>query len=410
MQKYEMKIPGWHTQGEIERKLLFANLGGIFATFVFGASAVPYLGHLVQWAASHLPPWQPALSFPNPLDTLIHPNWLTGLIWLAYYLLFYAWALFSPKYTNSSALEQYRSAQSPYYHMSYAGQQQEQELPWQREARAEVLGPFLYRPVEEPEDYDGSNSLFTVRTPKQQTPLSQAWPGEEKYELVERCYASYRKALERYNPAPIDLKTPPTFFYWQKKKLGYSGSTPILPEDFLCEEKFDLLLMLLAQHLYWYNLRELGDLGRGFVSAFTPDHAPGTAFLSWTGNFLRIPTNTYQLLKMDLEQLLHSHQRALILEADAYAALLGQGEQFEYQLRGVRWEMEQRGFTDGQPPTISERIGHLEALNKKAREELRAQGFKVKEPPKFKPPAREYERDLRTIREQDERRRLNPGK
>ncbi len=407
MQKYEMKIPGWHTQGEIERKLLFANIGGIFVTFVFGASLIPWLWHVVQWVASHLPFWQPVLPFPNPLEALVHPNWLLGGIWVAYYLLLYAIALLNPKYARwvDREMKHYRSSRA-YYHTSA---NQRQELPWQREAREEMLGPFLYRPVEEPEDYDALDSLFDVHRPKE-APLSQAWQGEEKYELVERCYAIYRKALERYQPQLIELKTPLTFFYSKKAKPGYLGSYPILPEHLLTEEKFEVLLTIYAQHLYWHNLHELGDVFNGPLPALTPDHTPGGWFTVWTGNFLWIPTNTVRDLKDDLEALMRTHQKALVLEADAFAAMLGQGEAFEQQLRLVRWEMQNRGFADEQQPTISERIGHLEALNKKAREELRARGMKVKEPPKFKPPERAWEREMRIISEQDQQRRLGPEK
>jgi hypothetical protein len=404
MQHYEMKIPGWHTQGEIERKLLFANVAGIFVTFVFGATIAPWLWHLAVWGASHLPFWQPVRPFPGLLDALIHPFWLTGLIWLAYYFLLHAWALFTPHYASwlDQELKHYRTSTRIYSH-TYGSPHTSPELPWQRADREEIMGAFLYRPVEEPEDDDDYDSLFHERKPKT-TPLSQAWPGEEKYELVERCYAIYRKALERYQPQLIDLKTPPTFFYWSKKTLGYAGSIPVLPVHLLTEEKFEVLLALLAQHLYWHNLNALGDVLDGPLPALTPDHVPGGWPIAWTGNFLWIPAGALRHLKSDLAELMHAHQKALVLEADAFAAMLGQGETFELQLRNVQWEMQQRGYADVQQPTISERIGHLEALNKQARNELRARGMKVKEPPKWKPP-----RDAHFQIIEEQQRRLGPG-
>jgi hypothetical protein len=410
MHNYEMHIPGWHSQGEINRTLLIANIGGIFATVAFGASGAPFIWHVVQWAASHLPPWQPAIPFPNPVDALLHPDWLTGIIWLAYYLLLYAIALFNPRYSRwiDREMHQYLANDRPaYFHMPYAGQPQRDEQPWQRERKAALLGPFLYRPGEDPDDYEGFDSLFERRRLKH-VPLSQAWEGEEKYELVKRCYTAYREALARYNPSPIDLKTPPTFFYWKKKKLGYVGSIPILPEHLLVEEKFTVLTVLLAQHLYWYNLSELGDMFSGTLSSLTPDHMPGGWLTRWTGNFLWIPTNIAYRLRTDLEDLVRVHQKALVLEADAFAALLGQGEQFELQLRYVRWELEQNHLVDDQEPTLSERIGHLEALNKKARNELRARGVKVKEPPKFKPPANAWDKMYEELRA-DDNYLLGPG-
>lgn len=186
MQKYELKIPGWHTQGEIERKLLFANIGGIFATVAFGASGAPYIWHIIQWGASHLPAFQPALPFPSPLNALFNPNWLTGGIWLAYYFLLYAIALFNPKYHPiSRELARYGAAR-PAYQQSIYNTTGEWDLQQKRQRRAEVLGPFLYRPVEDDsEDYEGFDSLFETRRPRS-IPLSQAWPGEAKYELIER--------------------------------------------------------------------------------------------------------------------------------------------------------------------------------------------------------------------------------
>jgi hypothetical protein len=411
MQNYVMKIPGWHTQGEIERKLLFANIGGVFVTFVFGASFIPWLWHLVQWGASHLPPWQPTIPFPNPLEALIHPNWLTGGIWLAYYLLLYAIALLNPRYSHTLDRQLTRYRSTYHYTHSIYNTAAEWDIQQKRQRQAQVLGPFLYRPIGgEPEEYEGTDSLFSTGKPKH-IPLSQAWEGEAKYELVERCYAIYRKVLkERYDPAPLELKTPPTFFYWEKKYLGYHGSYPILPEEFLTEEKFEVLLTLLAQHIYFYNLRELGEMLSGTLPSLTPEYQPGGWLTGITGSFLWIPANAAWELREDLEQLIHTHQKALILEADAFAALVGQGEQYELQLRIVQWQLQQHNLADDQEPTLSERIGHLEALNKKARNELRAQGFKVKEPPKFQPPADEWDLRRLQIIEEDKQRRLGPGK
>ncbi len=121
--------------------------------------------------------------------------------------------------------------------------------------------------------------------------LSPAFPGEQKHQLVERCYEEYRKALKRFDPPSIlELKTPPTFFYRTDEKLEWlftaEGPLLVLPEELLTPQNIHLLLPPLAHHLAWYNndALDLASIWDGYpedVESFLP---------AWvmliTGNFL----------------------------------------------------------------------------------------------------------------------------
>lgn len=372
MQKFQFSIPGVHTEGEMNKKLLVANVLGLVLTVFSGASLVPWVWAILVWGWSHLAfLGLHLLPFPNPLRYLLAPNWLLAVIWLGYYAVVYFYAAFHSDPKNFTLRSTPVYNHSPFSHNYPA-----------REREERILGPFLYRPVgeEEEERREWSLSLITDYSPKPKAiPQSQAWPGEEKHDLVERCYAEYRKALQRYTPSPIELHTPHTFFYHASKFFAFNGKKPVIPEEFLCEEQLPTLLPLLAQHLYYYNL-EVAD-----TETITPTTLPLPWFLALTGNWLWIPVSTAQLFQSDLRELHTTHRKGLVLEADAFAAMLGQGPQLERMLRRVQHELKQNHMADSHSPTISERIGHLEALNKQERSEVRAHELKVKEPPKFKP-------------------------
>src|SRR5205085_2703501 len=90
--------------------------------------------------------------FPSHPINLSHPNWITGYIWLAYYLL----ALI-----------------------------------------------VLLVPEEAP-----ANST--------QLPLSRAIQGAPHWTHIEQCYTLFREALAAWSPAPVErLKTPTRFEYYQ---------------------------------------------------------------------------------------------------------------------------------------------------------------------------------------------------
>lgn len=321
------------------RKVVVASIVGAFLSFFVGASALPWLWAVVLLGIHQFPQWHQPGSFPNPLYFIATPNVLLGLGWLLYYLVTFVWAM-----------------------MTLSARQKAQ-------IRAEI--DQKYR---QPKDFSDSHSQ------KQQAPLSEAWPGELKYELVERCYQEYRQALQRYNSPPIDLRTPSRFYYRKGGQLEWIGSMPVLPEHLLTPERIHELLPFLAHHLAYYN----SDAPKPDDLNDYPDHVPLAWLLIPTGNFLWLPVKFKHGLEEQLRVDEVAQKKQQVHEADAFAVLLGQGPALEHQLRRMDEEPKQRRQIDRGIPTLSERLGHLEALNKQEREQMRKLGLKPKEPPLVK--------------------------
>ena len=350
-------LPGVPTPEEVSRRLLFANSAGLFLTVFTGASFMPWMWEVIRWVVSHLPFLHPR-PVPSLLNAFVHPNWTMGIIWLGYYLFSYGWACLATPPSAPIA------DQRPLSSHDLAQQSQEP-----------LLRPSLSRP--------GVNKKKEASKSRHaQLLLSQAWPGEEKHDLLEHCYQEYRQALLRYHPVPLELKTPPTFFYHQGKTLGYHGPIPIVPEELLDAKHLAFLRPALAVHLYWYNRDAVGPT----FSPATPRYIPLSALLTLTGNWLWLPVTTRVGIEEDIRRLYRTHQKALILEADAFAVMLGQGPALERQLRESQRVLRQQHVVEEHEPTLSERIGHLEALNKQERAEMRALGLTVQDPAKLPPP------------------------
>lgn len=76
-----------------------------------------------------------------------------------------------------------------------------------------------------------------------------------------------------------------------------------------------------------------------------------------------------------------AQQKQSVLDRDEFAALLGQGPALEHQLRRVEEDLKQRHEIDRNIPTLVERIGRLSVLNERERQEMRALGLTLQEPP-----------------------------
>ena len=63
---------------------------------------------------------------------------------------------------------------------------------------------------------------------------------------------------------------------------------------------------------------------------------------------------------------------------------LGQGPAWEHMLRYFDTELRRDGHLDRSVPTLISRVGRLEALNNKEREEMRKLGLTPEEPPLVK--------------------------
>ncbi len=337
-------------------KVQAASFVGGFCSFLFGASLLPWLLALAQEFFHWFPWWnQPHIgvvfeALPKPLDFVASPNVLLGLIWLLYYGITYLLAA-----TSLSARQQ-----------ANLHQRLVQEYP---------IPASWYTDPSNP-----SSVLFSQqRQRKEQPALAQAWPGEQKWELVEHCYQLFRNALERFDPPPVKLRTPTGFYYrknisleWIKDKMW-----PVLPEEWLTPERIHLLLPLLAHHLAWFNTE--GHVDEALINY--PDYVPFSWLLVLTGNFLWLPVKVKHSLEgqfhlRDMEQ-----RKQRVLDADRFAFYLGQGPALEHLLRRMHTDLEQRGEVDRNVPTLIERIGHLEALNKQEREQMRKLNLKPKEPP-----------------------------
>ena len=151
----------------------WASILGAGLSFLFGCTIVPWLIALSLWAVRHTP-WSanPPGPFPNASLLFSSPNMRFGALWLGYYLITYLWSFYGPFFGKYAR-----------YHSIY---------------------------------------LFTP----QKAPLSRGWPGEQKWELVECCYQRFGEALKRYNPQPVQLKTPPGFYYRKGNELEWEGIIP----------------------------------------------------------------------------------------------------------------------------------------------------------------------------------------
>lgn len=342
------------------RRLATASCIAGFLTFLVGAWIVPWLAALAVWMWHQIPWWHVAEGFPSLLSFLAAPNLGLGLIWLGYYVLLYVCAEWT---------------MSPRQKLEFL-EQMEQE---RRKKYGDDGWSFNWATGRQNQPIEKEN------------PLSQAYPGELKHQLVEQCYQEYRRALTRYDPPFIDLKTPETFFYRKGGKLEWIGSTLILPEEMLTPQRIHELLPFLAHQLYDYNREIMTEENtRGF-----PDHVPFTARLfTLTGNFLWLPVLIKHRIDTNAQINSLTQQKRLILSRDEFAVFLGQGPDLQHQLLRMEEALKERHVVDNTIPTLIERIGRLSVLNEQERKAMRALGLTPKEPPLVAdPPLRQLGKD-----------------
>lgn len=332
-----------HLRQAAIRKLTIASFLGAGFSFAYGAWIAPWLWDIVLWVVHQIPWWHQAGSFPHLLTFVAAPRMLLGLIWFLYYLLTYGWAKasLSPRQKSQLAAKHYQ-------------EQYEQHGEW-----------------------SFSGYTYTQPARPSKAPISHAWTGELKHQLVEHCYAEYRNALARFDPPPLELKTPPTFAYRKGGKIEWEDTVLVLPEEVLTPDRIHELLPFLAHQLYDYNQEEITQEDTtGF-----PDYVPLAPLLFFTGNFLWLPV----LLKHGTEAQDTAEEtaqdRQRVLDRDTFAVLLGQGPALEHQLRRIEEELKRRHEQDTSVPTYIERVGHLSVLNEQERQQMRALGLTPKEPP-----------------------------
>jgi hypothetical protein len=318
-------------------QLLVAHLLGACFSFLFGACIVPWWISILSWVLHRIPWWYTHASFPNLLPYIAAPHVTVGLFWLLYYAVSDAWVFLGKIQEQAGSLTLYGQ------HIWDEG------------------NPCL------PTTYVVDNAS----RPRQKPPLSYAWTNEQKHILIERCYEQYRQALQRYDPSPVNLHTPPSFYYRKGNLLEWDVVTqlPVLPEELLVPERIYELVPLLAHHLAWYNAEALQ------VAAMpgNPAYISGDRMLGLilTGNFIWLPMKVFDTIETSMT----------VHEADSFAAYLGQGSALELLLRRALADLERQGKEDNSYPTLRERIGHLEALNGHERELMQNLGLNTQETP-----------------------------
>jgi hypothetical protein len=318
------------------QQLLVAHLLGACFSFLFGACIIPWWFSILSWVIHRIPWWYTHASFPNLLLYIDAPHVTVGLIWLLYYAVSDAWMFLGTIQEQTSPLTLYGQ------HI------------WD-EGNPRLPTPYV---------------VDSTYRPRQKPPLSFAWTNEQKHILIERCYEQYRKALQRYDPSPVNLHTPPSFYYRKGNLLEWDVATqlPVLPEELLVSERVHELLPLLAHHLAWYNADAL------YVASMPGNHASLSSgcmlCLILTGNFVWLPLKVVDAITPIMT----------VHDADTFAFYLGQGPALELLLRRALTDLERRGQEDNNFPTLRERIGHLEVLNAHEQELMRKLGLYPQEP------------------------------
>jgi len=345
------------------RQVQAASCLGAFLSFFVGACLAPFVWAALAWGF-HWLGWKlfggasPGI-FHGLFDFVVAPSLGVGLIWLLYYIVGYIAALWRLSPREKARLQ------------AQVAQSWSSSSPWQIE-----------REENDDEWVDPLGLASAASSRKGKPILSRAIPGELKHQLVERCYEEYRKALRRYAPPPVDLKTPETFEYGKGVHLGWNKKDmlPILPEELLVPERIHLLLAPLAYHLAWYNS---GEPDRMVLRDF-PDFVPWPWLFIPTGNCLWLPVMVKHRLEVSAYLDEPDEQREQVHQALKFTCYLGQGPALEHLYRRLQAELERQGLEDRSFPTLSERIGYLEVLNRQEREQMRELGLTPKEPPLVK--------------------------
>ena len=204
------------------------------------------------------------------------------------------------------------------------------------------------------------------REPEQELrSFSRAYPDGPPWLLVEQAYGLYRRSLTRFNPSPITrLKTPPTFYYYQRqtnlndlsnpeREMYWKAGNLVINQAYIGpkSEQTELLLPFLARLLYDNN---------------SSDHLVKTLFqLAHEGDaqwfcalFLMVPLAVAQKCEKRWEAMERDH----VLDRDRFAYYCGQGKRLR---RGLQFQLDaltQDNLPDNAIPTLLERIDHLNSL------------------------------------------------
>ena len=197
------------------------------------------------------------------------------------------------------------------------------------------------------------------RKPEQELrPFSRAHPDGLHWLLIEQAYGLYRRSLTRFNPSPITrLKTPPTFYYYQRqtnlddlsnpeRELYWKAGHLIINQASIGpkSEQTEILLPFLARLLYDNN---------------SSDHLVTTLFqLAHEGEaqwFCALLLTVPLAVARKCEKRWEAMERDHVLDRDRFAYYCGQGKRLR---RGLQLQLDaltQDDLPDNSIPTLLER-------------------------------------------------------
>lgn len=195
---------------------------------------------------------------------------------------------------------------------------------------------------------------------------SRAHPDGQIWSLIEQAYAYYRRSLTRFHPSPIPhLKTPPTFYYYQRqtspddnlpnpeREMYWIAGNLVINQAYIGTKtaQTDILLPFLARLLYEEN---------------SPDHLVELLFqiahvgeALWISSWLlMIPLYVAQKCEKRWEAMERDH----VLDRDRFAYDCGEGKRLRRWLQGRLEQRTKNDQPDNSIPTLAERIDHLDSL------------------------------------------------
>lgn len=226
--------------------------------------------------------------------------------------------------------------------------------------------------------------------------FSRSYQNGRLCRILEQVYAYYREGLARFDVPPIaNLKTPPMFYFFQRRQPGEGEDLLDLlahPERemylvgrelVICEmrisaqkEEVAILMPLVARLLYDYNspvalvdqLLRMADLGRAS---------------KWYYVLLPIPL----IVARSCSQRWQAVEQDRVLDRDRFAWQCGQGGLLRNLLIGQRAYLHQANKLDNEIPTLAERIEHLDSLRNREGQQVKELRAQLPPAPGTPPPA-----------------------
>lgn len=150
-----------------------------------------------------------------------------------------------------------------------------------------------------------------------------------RWEVVQRRFADYQTAVQRWNP-PFVLKTPSSFRYYKRQDsrqpdMFWRGRMLVIEHDLLTPERVQDLAWQLARQLAHYNSHDVDLMD---VLSYYPEEFSFFQFvLSLTGLCFFFPVILFKWMFIEP----YWEQRTLVIDKFTYE--LGQGHAIYYQIQ-----------------------------------------------------------------------------